>query len=137
MPGTGTNTEKLDLLKSNNIKILDISFKEELFWLYADIFPKLEDDDKKIFLNEIMNEEKLSNNFTDESYFYQKYNLLIWLQRFDESNQDIISNINSIKEKYDYFQPRENPEKSIGPITSQLSGVKTPAVLLHDCEPAL
>lgn len=121
-----TGKEKLDLLKSNNIKILDISFKEELFWLYADIFPKLEDDDKKIFLNEIMNEEKLSNNFTDESYFYQKYNLLIWLQRFDESNQDIISNINSIKEKYDYFQPRENPEKSIGPITVRWGDAQLP-----------
>lgn len=121
-----TGKEKLNLLKSNNIKILDISLREELFWLYADIFPTLEDNDKKIFLDEIMNEEKLSDNFTDESYFYQKYNLLIWLQRFDESNQDIISNINSIKEKYDYFQPRENPEKSIGPITVRWGDAELP-----------
>lgn len=121
-----TGKEKLNLLKSNNIKILDISLMEELFWLYADIFPTLEDNDKKIFLDEIMNEEKLSDNFTDESYFYQKYNLLIWLQRFDESNQDIISNINSIKEKYDYFQPRENPEKSIGPTTVRWGDAQLP-----------
>ncbi|MDU5460109.1 SIR2 family protein [Anaerococcus vaginalis] len=109
-----TGKEKLDLLQ------------EELFWLYADIFPKLEDDDKKIFLNEIMNEEKLSNNFTDESYFYQKYNLLIWLQRFDKSNHDIINKINSIKERYDYFKPRENPEKSIGPTTVRLGDAQLP-----------
>ena len=121
-----TGKEKLNLLKSNNIKILDISLREELFWLYTDIFPKLEDDDKKIFLNEIMNEEKLSNNFTDESYFYQKYNLLIWLQRFDKSNQDIINKINSIKERYDYFKPRENPEKSIGPTTVRLGDAQLP-----------
>lgn len=121
-----TGKEKLNLLKSNNIKILDISLREELFWLYADIFPTLEDNDKKIFLDEIMNEEKLSDNFTDESYFYQKYNLLIWLQRFDESNQDIISNINSIKEKYDYFQPRENPEKSIGPTIVRWGDAQLP-----------
>ncbi|OFJ66926.1 hypothetical protein HMPREF2852_03100 [Anaerococcus sp. HMSC065G05] len=121
-----TGKEKLDLLQSNNIKILDLSLREELFWLYADIFPKLEDDDKKIFLNEIMNEEKLSNNFTDESYFYQKYNLLIWLQRFDKSNHDIINKINSIKERYDYFKPRENPEKSIGPTTVRLGDAQLP-----------
>lgn len=121
-----TGKEKLNLLKSNNIKILDISLREELFWLYADIFPKLENDDKKIFLNEIMNEEKLSNNFTDESYFYQKYNLLIWLQRFDKSNQDIINKINSIKERYDYFKPRENPEKSIGPTTVRCGDAQLP-----------
>lgn len=121
-----TGKEKLNLLKSNNIKILDISLREELFWLYADIFPKFEDDDKKIFLNEIMNEEKLSNNFTEESYFYQKYNLLIWLQRFDKSNQDIINKINSIKERYDYFKPRENPEKSIGPLTVRWGDAQLP-----------
>ena len=121
-----TGKEKLNLLKSNNIKILDISLREELFWLYRDIFPKLEDDDKKIFLNEIMNEEKLSNNFTDESYFYQKYNLLIWLQRFDKSNQDIINKINSIKERYDYFKPRENPEKSIGLLTVRWGDAQLP-----------
>lgn len=121
-----TGKDKLDLLKSNNIKILDISFKEELFWLYSDIFPSLNSNDKKIFLDEMMNEEKLNENFTDKSYFYQKYNLLIWLRRFDESNQDIISNINSIKEKYDYFQPRENPEKSIGPITVRWGDAQLP-----------
>ena len=121
-----TGKERLNLLKSNNIKILDISLREELFWLYADIFPKLEDDDKKIFLNDIMNEEKLSNNFTDESYFYQKYNLLIWLQRFDKSNQDIINKINSIKERYDYFKPRENPEKSGGPLTVRWGDAQLP-----------
>lgn len=121
-----TGKEKLNLLKSNNIKILDISLREELFWLYADIFPKLKDDDKKIFLNLIMNEEKLSNNFTDKSYFYQKYNLLIWLQRFDKSNPDIINKINSIKERYDYFKPRDNPEKSIGPLTVRWGDAQLP-----------
>ena len=121
-----TGKEKLNLLKSNNIKILDVSLREELFWLYADIFPKLKDRDKKIFLDKIMNEEKLSDNSPDESYFYQKYNLLIWLQRFDKSNQDIISNINSIKKKYDYFQPRENPEKSIGPLTVRWGDAQLP-----------
>lgn len=121
-----TGKEKLNLLKSNNIKILDISLREELFWLYADIFPKLENDDKKIFLNEIMNEEKLSNDFTDESYFYQKYNLLIWLQRLDENNQDIINNLNSIKERYDYFKPRKHPEKSIGPTTVRWGDAQLP-----------
>lgn len=121
-----TGKEKLDLLKSNNIKILDISFKEELFWLYADIFPTLDDNDKKIFLDKIMNGEKFNENFTDKSYFYQKYNLLIWLQKFDENNQDIINNINSIKEKYDYFQPRENPEKSIGPLTVRWGDAQLP-----------
>ena len=121
-----TGKEKLNLLKSNNIKILDVSLREELFWLYADIFPTLKNDDKKIFLNEIMNEEKLSENFTDESYYYQKYNLLIWLQRFDESNQDIINKINSIKERYDYFKPRENPEKSIGPTTVRWGDAQLP-----------
>lgn len=121
-----TGKEKLNLLKSNNIKILDISLREELFWLYADIFPKLENDDKKIFLNEIMNEEKLDENFTDKTYYYQKYNLLVWLQRFDKSNQDIINKINSIKERYDYFKPRENPEKSIGPTTVRLGDAQLP-----------
>lgn len=121
-----TGKEKLNLLKSNNIKILDIRLREELFWLYADIFPTLEDDDKKIFLNEIMNEEKLSDNFTDESYFYQKYNLLIWLQRFDKSNHDIINNLNSIKERYDYFKPRKHPEKSIGPTTVRWGDAQLP-----------
>lgn len=121
-----TGKEKLNLLKSNNIKILDISLKEELFWLYADIFPTLEDKDKKMFVDKIMNEEKLSENFNDKSYFYQKYNLLIWLQRFDESNQDIINKINSIKERYDYFKPRENPEKSIGPTIFRWGDVQLP-----------
>lgn len=121
-----TGKEKLNLLKSNNIKILNISLREELFWIYADIFHTLEDNDKKIFLNEIMNEEKLSENFTDKSYYYRKYNLLIWLQRFDESNQDITNKINSIKERYDYFKPRENPEKSIGPTTVRLGDAQLP-----------
>lgn len=121
-----TGKEKLNLLKSNNIKILDISLREELFWIYADIFPTLKDKDKKMFLDKIMNEEKLSQNFTDESYYYQKYNLLIWLQRFDESNQDIINKINSIKERYDYFKPRENPEKSISPTTVRWGDAQLP-----------
>ena len=121
-----TGKEKLNLLKSNNIRILDVSLKEELFWLYADIFPLLNSNDKKIFLDEIMNEEKLDENYTDKTYFYQKYNLLIWLQRFDKSNQDIINNINSIKERYDYFKPRENPEKSIGPTTVRWGDAQLP-----------
>ncbi|MCW6679258.1 SIR2 family protein [Anaerococcus sp. NML200574] len=121
-----TGKEKLNLLKSNNIKILDVSLMEELFWLYADIFPALEDKDKKMFLDKIMNEEKLSENFNDKSYFYQKYNLLIWLQRFDESNKDIINKINSIKERYDYFKPRENPEKLIGPTTVRWGDAQLP-----------
>lgn len=121
-----TGKEKLNLLKSNNIRILDVSLMEELFWLYADIFPLLNSNDKKIFLDEIMNEEKLDENYTDKTYFYQKYNLLIWLQRFDKSNQDIINNINSIKERYDYFKPRENPEKSIGPTTVRWGDAQLP-----------
>lgn len=121
-----TGKEKLNLLKSNNIRILDVSLMEELFWLYADIIPLLNSNDKKIFLDEIMNEEKLDENYTDKTYFYQKYNLLIWLQRFDKSNQDIINNINSIKERYDYFKPRENPEKSIGPTTVRWGDAQLP-----------
>ncbi|EEI86704.1 hypothetical protein HMPREF0072_0801 [Anaerococcus lactolyticus ATCC 51172] len=121
-----TGKEKLNLLKSNNIKILDISLKEELFWLYADIFPSLNSNDKEIFLDEIMNEEKLDENYTNKTYFYQKYNLLIWLQRFDENNQDIINKINSIKERYDYFKPLENPEKSIGPLTLRWGDAQLP-----------
>lgn len=110
--------EKLDILKDKNIKILDIEYKEELFMLYKDIFPKLDDNDKKLFLNRLMSEEKLSDNFSDESYFYQKYNLLIWLNRFDEHNSDIQKFINNILNRYNYFKPRENPQKSIGPITT-------------------
>ncbi|EHR31845.1 hypothetical protein HMPREF9709_01801 [Helcococcus kunzii ATCC 51366] len=113
-----SNNEKLNVLSDENIKILDIEFKEELFMLYMDIFPKLTDNDKKIFLNNLMKEEKLNENFTDESYFYQKYNLLVWLDRFDQNNKDIEKYKNEVLNKYSYFKPRENPQKSIGPITT-------------------
>ncbi|MFL8906464.1 SIR2 family protein [Helcococcus kunzii] len=113
-----SNYEKLKVLSDENIKILDIEFKEELFMLYKDIFPKLTDNDKKLFLEKLMNEEKLCERFTDESYFYQKYNLLVWLDRFDQNNKDIEKYKNEILNKYSYFKPREYPQKSIGPITT-------------------
>lgn len=109
--------EKLQVLKSENIRILDIDYKEDLFMLYSEIFPKLNDKEKNIFLNDLMSEEKLNKNYTDETYYYQKYNLLVWLNRFDEQNQAINKYKNEILEIYSYFKPRENPPKSVGPIT--------------------
>lgn len=116
---------KLEILRESNIKIFTLELKEELFMLYSDIFPNLEDSEKKNFINELMEEEKLSDNYEDEAYYYQKYNLLIWLRRFD-SNKDIEDSINLILNKYPYFKPRTNPQKSFGPITSSWGDAPLP-----------
>lgn len=117
---------KLEILRENNIKIFTLELREDLFMLYSDIFPKLEDVEKKKFINEIMKEEKLSDNYDDETYYYQKYNLLNWLNRFDKNNNEIKDNINLILNKYSYFKPRTNPQKSFGPTTTRWGDAPLP-----------
>jgi hypothetical protein len=110
--------EKLEILRKNDIKIFTPELKEDLFMLYSEIFPKLENSEKENFINELMIEEKLSENYEDISYHYQKYNLLVWLKSFDDSNSYIDYNINSILKKYPYFEPRPYPQKSFWSITT-------------------
>lgn len=107
-------SEKLQILKNNRIKIVDLDYKEELFYLYKNIFPDLNNNEKKVFLDDLMHEEKLNEKFSDKTYYYQKYNLLIWLEKCDKDNQDIKKYIKMILNKYPYFKPRENPELIVG-----------------------
>lgn len=89
-----------------------IELKHEVYRLISIAFPKISEEDKENFIDEIDTDikeifEHYEEDDKDEAIAYQQFNLLNWIQEHDKDSEVISNRLDAITGEYPDFKPRE------------------------------